>query len=271
MFLLKKNKVPAYILPVLFAFCASKVGKLHLFRARFLDSGSRFVQNVTMRRFRTVFIALIESKNQVNPLKFRISMTFFRNQPGTRFNKLLHNLYSTTTATCLFLLKMPHSTFFRALQPKRLRVFYWNFAHTFLLVLLTGVEECAINTRCVSLNFCAYFNENGPKHWNCYFWHSNKRANCTDTFSRDLARCGVPIAMCVKNLNQIAPGVYAVWLPKKLIFDWKFTIFPFLGLIWLKIQYFTSLSHLHHSEQSAVAKADQVLRQISNVKCQIKG
>ena len=99
MFFVEKNKVPAYILPVLFVFCASKVGKLHLFRARFLDSGSRFVQNVTMRRFRTVFIALIESKNQVNPLKIRLSMTIFRNQPGTRFNKLLHNLYSTATAT----------------------------------------------------------------------------------------------------------------------------------------------------------------------------
>ena len=140
-FVEKKNKVPAYILPVLFVFCASKVGKLHLFRARFLDNGSRFVQNVTMPRSRTVFIALIESKNQVNPLKIRLSMSIFRNQPGTRFNKLLHNLYSTATATCLFLLKMPHSTFFRALQPKRLRLFYWNLAHTFLLVLLTGGES----------------------------------------------------------------------------------------------------------------------------------
>ena len=100
----EKDKVLAYILPDLFVFCESKVGKLHLFRARFMDSGRRYVQNVTMRRFRTVSIAPIESKNQVNPLKIRLSMTIFRNQPGTRFNKLLHNLYSTATATCLFLL-----------------------------------------------------------------------------------------------------------------------------------------------------------------------
>ena len=132
----------------------------------------------------------------------------------------------------------PNFFFFRALQPKRLRLFYSNLAHTFLLVLLTGGESALINTRSVKLNFSAYFNENAHNHWNGYFWHSNKPANCTDTFSRVLARCGVPIAMCVQNLNQIAPGVYAVWLPKKTEFwlkihhfglfggwfDWKFNI-----------------------------------------------
>ena len=58
---------------------------------------------------------------------------------------------------------------FRVLQLKPLDLFESNFAHTFLLVLPTGGEKCAIDIQSVSLNYSANFNENGPKNRNCYF------------------------------------------------------------------------------------------------------